>query len=321
MIRPQSVLPGFAAQIIAVTTFLLVVSAVGVWAGSPQTINFTAPLPPISSTFGNSFNFAAVSVQSPSAQISFSGGGSCTITDNGDGTGSALMTSGIGQCTVIAQAPGDSILNPGLQTKFVNALKKAQTITVTTPAPGAQPFNPAAGTDFTVDATSDSGLDVTIKATGSCTGGPALNTLNVEMTSGSGNCATAFSQPGDNDYLAAATINEVTTAQKAAQVITRCGTPCAPATLAYGSTFVATATSSSGLPVAITNTGVCMRAGNTTRMTSGGGACTTKYNQAGNANFLTAPQILEITNAIRPIRPSMLCNRLLRTQRTTPHSQ
>jgi hypothetical protein len=298
MIRPRGLFLRFAIQVAAVMTILFAVTVAGVFAGTPQTINFTT-LPPLSAIFDDTFGFAATSVQSPSNQISFSGGGSCDITDNLDGTGSATMTSGTGNCTVIAQAPGDSTLNPALKTKIVNAQKKAQTITVTTPAPATKVFNPAPGTDFTVDATSDSGLEVAIRTLGMCTGGPGTNAIDVEMTSGTGACSTTFSQAGDANYLPATPITQKTTAQKAAQTITPCGAPCAPVTAAYNSTFVTTATASSGLPVTITNTGVCTRTGTTTRMTSGAGVCTTKYNQPGNVNYLAAPQVLETTNATK----------------------
>src|SRR5205085_1737011 len=57
------------------------------------------------------------------------------------------------------------------------------------------------------------------------------------------------------------------------------------------------ATASSGLPVTYTSSGSCTNAGATFTMTSGTGACSVIYNQAGNANFNAAPQVIESVTA------------------------
>ena len=76
----------------------------------------------------------------------------------------------------------------------------------------------------------------------------------------------------------------------------------APANAAYNTSFNVAATASSGLPVAITTSGSCTGSGSTNAtiiMASGTGACTVHYNQAGNANFTPALEVLETTAAQR----------------------
>ncbi len=75
----------------------------------------------------------------------------------------------------------------------------------------------------------------------------------------------------------------------------------APPSAPYGTVFPVAATASSGLPVAITTTGVCSGSGSgsaTVTMTSGTGTCTVHYNQAGNTNYYPAPEVTSDTLAI-----------------------
>jgi hypothetical protein len=75
----------------------------------------------------------------------------------------------------------------------------------------------------------------------------------------------------------------------------------APASAAYGSTFLVVATSDSGLTVAITTTGGCSIAAGTVTMTSGTTACIVHYNQSGNVTFNPAPEVIENTTAQQKI--------------------
>jgi hypothetical protein len=74
----------------------------------------------------------------------------------------------------------------------------------------------------------------------------------------------------------------------------------APANTVYNTSFTVAATASSGLPVAITSSGVCSGSGSgsaTITMTSGTGTCTVHYNQAGNASYTAAPEVTEEVTA------------------------
>jgi alpha-tubulin suppressor-like RCC1 family protein len=67
-----------------------------------------------------------------------------------------------------------------------------------------------------------------------------------------------------------------------------------PAAVPYGSTFALSATATSGLPVTFTAAAmsVCTVSGSTVTFT-GVGTCTIDANQAGNANYLPAPQVTQ----------------------------
>ena len=121
------------------------------------------------------------------------------------------------------------------------------------------------------------------------------------MTSASGACTVHFNQPGDANYAAAAEVTSDTAAQPATQSITVKRS--APASAPFNATFKIAAKASSGLPVAVTTTGVCSGGGSTTggnvliTMTGAAGTCTVHYNQAGTANYLAATEVSSDTTA------------------------
>ena len=220
--------------------------------------------------------------------------GVCSIRAGGPNAATILMTSGTGTCTVHYNQAGDANYDAAPEvTEEVTAQKANQTITVTTHAPATATYN----TTFNVTATASSGLDVAITVSGVCSilsGGP--NAATILMTSGTGTCTVHYNQAGDANYNAALEVTEEVTAQKANQTITV--TIHAPANATYNTTFNVTATSSSGLDVAITVSGVCsIQSGGpnaaTILMTSGTGTCTVHYNQAGDANYNAAPEVTE----------------------------
>jgi hypothetical protein len=71
----------------------------------------------------------------------------------------------------------------------------------------------------------------------------------------------------------------------------------APASAAYNSTFTVAATSDSGLTVVYTSGGACTNVDGLFTMTSGTGACTVNYDQAGDTNYNSATQVSETVNA------------------------
>src|SRR5262249_15276736 len=54
---------------------------------------------------------------------------------------------------------------------------------------------------------------------------------------------------------------------------------------------------SSGLPVAIGVSGVCSISNGAVTLISGTGTCTVTFDQAGNANYAAAPQVVQTTTA------------------------
>lgn len=88
-------------------------------------------------------------------------------------------------------------------------------------------------------------------------------------------------------------------------------TTSAPPTAAYNATFTVAATASSGLPVAITTSGVCSGSGTgsaTITMISGTGTCTVHYNQAGNASYNAAPEVTSDTTAQKANQATLTVN-------------
>jgi hypothetical protein len=174
-------------------------------------------------------------------------------------------------------------------TETVTANKAAQAITVTTHAPGSAVYN----TSFGVAATGGgSGNAVAFSSSGGCSNSGATFT----MTSGTTACSVKYDQAGNANYAAAATVTETVNAQKADQSI-GVTTP-APSTAVYGTSFSVAATATAGL-VSFSSGGVCLNIGDTFTMTSGTGTCTVKYDQAGDNNYNSAPQVTETVTAVK----------------------
>jgi len=108
------------------------------------------------------------------------------------------------------------------------------------------------------------------------------------MTSGTGTCSVIANQAGNGNYSAAPQVTQTVSATPASQTITF---TYVPSSVAYNSQFTVTATSGAS-PVVFTNdgSGVCSNSGATYTMTSGTGTCSVIANQAGDSNYLAAPQ-------------------------------
>ncbi len=237
-------------------------------------------------------NFTVAATASSGLAVAYTSGGSCT---NG-GTTTYTMTGSTGTCSVIYNQAGNANYNAAPQiTQTVNAQKANQTITVTTSAPPSA----ANGSNFTVAATASSGLPVAITTSGFCTGGGSGSAV-ITMTSGTGSCTVNYDQAGNVNYNAAPQVSETVNSTKANQTISV--TTSAPATATNGAAFNVAASASSGLPVAVTTSGVCTGGGTGTvivTMTSSSGTCTVHYDQAGNTNYNPAPQVNETVNAVK----------------------
>jgi hypothetical protein len=250
---------------------------------SDQTITVTTPAP-ANAAYNSTFDVAATA--SSGLAVSITTSGACS--GSGSASATITMTSGIGSCTVQYNQAGNDNYNAAPQvTRNVRASKIDQTITLSN-VPGTAAYN----STFTPTATSTSGLAVAITVDGVC----SINGSNlVTMTSGTGDCTVKANQPGNENYNAATEATAIAAATRIAQTITLSNVP---ASAAYNSTFTPTATSTSGLAVAITVDGVCsINGSNLVTMTSGTGDCTVKANQAGDANYNAAAQITQATTA------------------------
>ncbi|MFZ3266792.1 MAG: protease pro-enzyme activation domain-containing protein, partial [Terriglobales bacterium] len=229
-----------------------------------QTITFTTNAP-ASAPYNSNFTVAATA--SSGLTVAYSSAGVCSNT-----SATYTMTTGTGTCSVIANQAGNSnYLAAPPVTQTVNATLATQTITFTTNAPASAAYNGS----FTVAATASSGLAVVYSSAGVCSNAGAIYT----MTSGTGTCSVIANQAGNSNYSAAPQVTQTVNATLAAQTITF--TTGAPATAAFNSNFTVAATTSSGLAVVYSSSGVCSNTGTTYTMTSGTGTCSVIANQSG----------------------------------------
>ena len=231
----------------------------------------------------------------PSETVNFSLNGSSVGSAVTNGSGVATLANaslaGINAGTyptgVSASFPGDSSFDPSSGSSSLTVSQADQAITVTTHAPASAVFNG----QFTVAATGGgSGNAVTFSSAGSCSNTGATFT----MTSGSGTCSVKYDQAGTANYNAAPQVVETVNAQKADQTVTV--TVHAPASAVFGDSFGVTASAPGGA-VSFSSSGACSNTGATFTMTSGTGTCSVKYDQAGNANYNAAPQVVETVSA------------------------
>jgi hypothetical protein len=242
-----------------------------------QTITVTTHAP-ATAGYGTSFSVAA---GGPGGLVTFSSAGICL--NIGD---TFTMMSASGNCTVIYDQAGNSNYNAAPEvTETVAAQKADQTITVTTHAPTSA----GDGTNFNVAATAPGGA-VVYSSGGSCSNSGATFT----MTSASGTCTVNYDQAGNSDYNAAPELTDSVTAGKIDQSISV--NTHAPSSAAYGSQFTVAATAPGGA-VTYSSSGSCSNNGATFTMTSGSGACTVSYDQAGNGSYNAAPELTETVNA------------------------
>ncbi len=246
-----------------------------------QTITFTTSAP-ASAAYNSSFTVAAAA--SSGLAVVFTSAGACS---NSGAT--YTMTGGTGACSVIANQPGNSNYAAAPQvTQTVKATLATQKITFTTKAPGTAGYN----SSFTVAATASSGLGVVYTSAGGCSNTDATYT----MTSSTNTCSVIANQPGNSNYAAAPQVKETVKAALGSQTITF--TTSAPASAAYNSSFTVTATGGGSVnPVVFTSAGSCGNSGAAYTMTSGTGSCSVIANQAGDSNYMAAPQVTETANA------------------------
>lgn len=239
-----------------------------------QVITFDPP--PSPATYGTTFSV------NPSA----SSGLPVTLTATGgcsnDGY-TVTMTSGTLTCTLTASQAGDLNYNPAADVVHtVQAAKASQVISF------APPASPAAyGTAFPLEVSASSGLPVTLEVSGVCT----LNDSLVTMTSGGGACTITASQAGNDNYEPAEPVERVVEAARAEQTITF-DQPLSPQP--YGAVFTVSPSASSGLPVSLSAAGSCSLDGYTVTMTMSVGACWLTASQAGDNNYLPAPDVLRM---------------------------
>ncbi len=216
-----------------------------------------------------------------------------TLAVDGSTTGNACSLSGdtvnylnVGTCVVDANQAGNlSYLSAPRLTRTIVVGKASQVITFTAPATGSV-FGSSA-----LAPSASSGLSVSLAVDASTTGnacslsGTTVKYLNV------GDCVLDANQAGNANYLSGDQLSRTVVVGKASQVITFT----APATGAVYGSAALKPSAASGLPVSLavdaTTTGnACSLSGTTVKYLDVGN-CVLDVNQAGNANYLSAPQL------------------------------
>jgi hypothetical protein len=142
-----------------------------------------------------------------------------------------------------------------------------------------------------VTAAASSGLPVTFSATASSAGICTVSGATVSLV-GAGTCTLNANQAGNGSYLPAGQAQQSFAVGRGSQTITITSTP--PANPHPNSApYTIVATSTSGLPVVFSldpsSVGICSLSGSTVTFNHPG-QCIIYANQAGDANWLPAPQ-------------------------------
>ncbi len=192
-------------------------------------------------------------------------------------SGDTLTITGTGTVSVKAEQPGDIDYDPAPSViRDFEVLKKAQSIDF--PALTDKTYGDA---PFVISATATSGLPVSFTVVS----GPATLSGDTLTITGAGMVSVNADQPGNENYAAAPTVNQVFEVFKKAQTI---DFP-ALADKTYGDApFVISATATSGLPVSFTVvSGPVSIAGDTVTIT-GAGSAEIRAEQGGNSNYEAA---------------------------------
>jgi parallel beta-helix repeat protein len=251
-----------------------------------QTISFSSSAPASAIVAGPAYipTATATSGLAVAITVNASAGSVCFI------SAGVVSFIGVGTCVLDANQGGNPYYFPAPQVQQTFTVGKGhQVITVTQHAP----VSAAKNTGFTVAATGGaSGKPIVYSATSSCSNsGPDFT-----ITTSTGTCYVHYNQAGNVDYTSAPEIIENVRAARFSQTITV--TIHAPATAPFPYSFTVEATASSGLPVVYSSTGICTNNGAGFTMTGAIGLCFVHYNQAGNADYALAPEVVEVVHSI-----------------------
>ncbi len=135
---------------------------------------------------------------------------------------------------------------------------------------------------------------ITALGTGTLSGGSASFATSA-LAGGTYSITAVYA--GDSNFFGSTSNTVSQTVNPVSQSITF--TTNAPASAAYNSNFTVAASASSGLAVTYTSSGSCSNSGATYTMTGSTGTCSVIANQAGNSNYLAAPQATASVTATR----------------------
>lgn len=261
--------------------------------GAAQTIAFTS-VPPANATVGGAqyLAFATATSGLPvTLTIDAAAASVCTI------NGGTVTFIGAGTCTIDANQGGDATYAAAPQAQQSFAVGSGggattQTIAFTSSAPNNAKV---AGPTYLVAATATSGLPVSITIDAASDTVCAINNGTVSFI-GAGNCIIDANQGGNANFAPAPQMQQAFAVQPANGVVPQAITFTSTApnnAKVMGPMYVATASSTSGLPVVLTidasSATVCTINTGTVSFI-GPGTCTVDANQGGNDVYAPAPQ-------------------------------
>ena len=251
-----------------------------------QSITFTSTAPTSASVGGVTYTATATGGASGNA-VTFTSG-STTVCTSGGTNGSVFTFVSSGTCVVNANQPGNTNYNAAPQVQQTFAVKKNQTATFTSSAPSNATVG---GSSYTPTATATSALAVTITVDSSSSSVCSINSGVVSFTA-VGTCTLDANQAGNATWNPAPQVQQ-NIAVKSNQTISFISA--APSNAAVdGPTYAPSATSTSGLAVAITvdssSSTVCSISGGAISFNAAG-TCTLDANQSGNGTFNAATQV------------------------------
>jgi hypothetical protein len=260
--------------------------------GASQTVTFTSNPPPAS---------VGGSPYTPSASSSVSGlivlltsttTNVCTL------SGTEVTYVAVGSCVLNAAQAGSSQYVAGSATQTIPVLQGDQAISFISAAPQGATVG---GTSYVVSVVASSGLPVALSIDPASVLICSLSGSVVSFLT-TGSCVVKANQVGNGNYNAAPTASQAFTVFSGSQTLSF--TTTAPAALVGGATYFPTATSSvvsltPYLNIDAGSASVCNINGGGIVSFIAAGACQINANQDGNADYLAAPQVVQIVTVNR----------------------
>jgi hypothetical protein len=264
-----------------------------------QTIHFTSTTPAGASAGDPAYTVTATATSG--LPVTFSSdatsAGVCSV------SGATVSLVGSGTCTIDADQAGDASNAPAPQAQQSFVIggppqPSVQSIHFTTTAPAGAVVG---GPTYTVAANASSGLAVALSIDAASAGVCTLSGSTVSFV-GTGTCTIDANQGGDENYQAAAQVQQSFAVGLKSQTISFTSTPPGGAVVG-GPTYTVSATASSGLAVALAiapaSAGVCSLSGSVVSFV-GAGTCTINANQSGNGSYQAAAQVQQAFTVTTP---------------------
>jgi hypothetical protein len=250
-----------------------------------QVLMFTSSAPSSAVVSGSSYTPGAAATPSGLSVAISADGASASVCSM---SGWVVSFQGAGMCVLNANQAGNSNYNAATQVQQSFSVGKgSQTVSFTTTAPGAAQV---AGGTYLPSATASSGLTVTLTVDVSALSICSM-TNGIVAFVGAGTCILNGNQAGNGNFDPASQAQQIFGVGQGSQAISFTSTAPSSAQVA-GSSYTASATSTSGLAVSVTtgSPSICTITGSTVSFV-GAGTCILNANQAGNVNFIPAPQV------------------------------